>query len=145
MKTVEDILARKGRDVFTATPDTTVLEALALMSDNDVGALVVLDDEGRLAGIFSERDYARKVVLHGRASRDTPLRDVLIGRVLCVGPERTIDECMALMSDKHIRHLPVVDDDGSLSGVVSIGDVVSAVLWGQSFLIDQLEQYIAWP
>ena len=142
MKTVQDILARKGRDVWSASPDTSVLEAIGLLRDKNVGALVVLS-EGRLVGIFSERDYARKVALRGRSSRDTPLSEVLTGRVLCVGPDRTVEECMALMSDKHIRHLPVVDGDGSVIGVVSIGDVVGALLWGQSFLIDQLEQYIS--
>jgi CBS domain-containing protein len=142
MKTVEDILQQKGRDVWSAAPETSVLEALALLRDRNVGALVILD-EGKLAGIFSERDYARKVALRGRSSRDTPLSDVLTGRVLCVGPDRTIDECMALMSDKHIRHLPVVDGGGGVIGLVSIGDVVGALLWGQSFLIDQLEQYIS--
>jgi CBS domain-containing protein len=142
MKTVQDILQRKGRDVWSAAPDTSVLEALAVLRDKNVGALVVLDG-GKLTGIFSERDYARKVALRGRSSRDTPVSAVLTGRVLCVGPDRTIDECMALMSDKHIRHLPVVDGGGKVVGVVSIGDVVGALLWGQSFLIDQLEHYIS--
>lgn len=142
MKTVQDILDRKGRDVWSASPDTTVLEALRLLKDKNIGALVVLD-QGKLAGIFSERDYARKIALQGRSSRDTQLRDVLTGRVLCVSPDRTVDECMALMSDKHIRHLPVVDAEGQVIGIVSIGDVVQAVIWGQSFLIDQLEQYIS--
>ncbi|MBW2527338.1 MAG: CBS domain-containing protein [Deltaproteobacteria bacterium] len=142
MKTVQDILARKGTEVWSASPDTTVLEALEQLAERNIGALVVLDG-GKLVGIFSERDYARRVALRGRSSRDTPLRDVLTGRVLCVGTDRTVDECMALMSDKHIRHLPVVDARGQVVGLVSIGDVVGAVIWGQSFLIDQLEHYIS--
>lgn len=142
MQTVQDILERKGRDVWSAGPDMTVLEALGLLKDKNIGALVVLD-EGKLVGIFSERDYARKIALRGRSSSDTALREVLTGRVLCVRPSRTVDECMALMSDKHIRHLPVVDDHGTVVGVVSIGDIVNAVIWGQSFLIDQLEHYIS--
>lgn len=142
MQTVQDILERKGRDVWSASPETTVLAALKLLKEKNIGALVVLD-AGKLTGIFSERDYARKIALRGRSSSDTALREVLTGRVLCVRPSRTVDECMALMSDKHIRHLPVVDDGGNVIGVVSIGDIVNEVIWGQSFLIDQLEQYIS--
>ncbi|MBW2529706.1 MAG: CBS domain-containing protein, partial [Deltaproteobacteria bacterium] len=107
MQTVADILKVKGDDVWSVSPEATVFEALEQLADKNVGALVVLD-EGRLVGILSERDYARRIALQGKASKETPVREVLTGRVLCVGPERTVNECMALMTDKHVRHLPVV-------------------------------------
>lgn len=139
-KTVDHLLAAKGRDVWSIAPDATVFEALRLMADEGIGAIVVLD-EGRLAGILSERDYARKVSLHDRGSRDTPVRDIMTGRVFTVRRDQTVAECMTLMTDHHIRHLPVVEDD-VLVGLVSIGDIVKAVISEQAFLIAQLESYI---
>jgi CBS domain-containing protein len=141
MHTVADILKVKGGDVWSVAPEATVLQAIELMADKDVGALVVLD-RGSLVGILSERDYARRITLMGRASKDTLVRDVLTGRVLCVKPERTIHECMALMTSKHVRHLPVVEQS-KVVGVVSIGDIVKALISEQQFVIGQLEQYIS--
>ncbi len=139
--TVAEVIERKGGGVYSVAPNATVYEALELMASKDVGALLVLDGHS-LRGIFSERDYARRLILVGRASKDTPVRSVMSHKVLCVQPERTMDECMALMTDKHIRHLPV-ESDGRIVGVISIGDVVKAVINTQRFVIDQLEHYIA--
>jgi CBS domain-containing protein len=141
MKTVGDILKAKGSAVFAAEPDATVYHALKVMAEKNIGALLVREGE-RVVGIFSERDYARQVVLKGKASKDTPIRDVMTSRVVFVRPEQNLEECMALMTDKHIRHLPVLDG-ASLAGIVSIGDVVKAVISEKEFLIAQLEHYIA--
>ena len=141
MKTVRDVLKAKGGVVFAAEPDDTVYSALTTMAEYDVGCLIVCSD-GQLVGIFSERDYARQVILKGKASKDTPIRDVMTARVVFVRPEQNIEECMALMTDKHIRHLPVLDGD-TLIGLVSIGDVVKAVISEKEFLIAQLEHYIS--
>ncbi len=139
--TVAEVLERKGAGVHSVAPSATVYEALELMASKDVGALIVL--EGReLKGIFSERDYARRLILLGKASKDTPVGSVMSSKVVCVQPERTMDECMALMTDKHIRHLPV-ESGGRVIGVISIGDVVKAVISTQRFVIEQLEHYIA--
>jgi CBS domain-containing protein len=140
MPTVGDILKVKGPDVCCVEPRATVYEALAVMADRNIGALLVLEG-GRVVGIFSERDYARQVILKGRASKDTPVRDVMTARVMFVSAERSLDECMALMTDRHIRHLPVLAE-GELAGIVSIGDVVKAVISEKEFLISQLENYI---
>jgi CBS domain-containing protein len=141
MKTVRDVLKAKGGIVFTAEPDDTVYNALTIMAEQNIGALVVRE-AARVVGIFSERDYARQVVLKGKASKDTPIRDVMTARVVFVRPEQNIEECMALMTDKHVRHLPVLDGD-TLVGLVSIGDVVKAVISEKEFLIAQLEHYIS--
>ena len=117
-----------------------MLDALRLMAEKEVGALVVLENE-RLAGIFSERDYARKVILHGKSSKDTPVREIMTAKVVYVRPEQSVEECMALMTDKRIRHLPVLQDQRVI-GVISIGDVVKEVISEQRFVIEQLEQYI---
>ena len=122
------------------SPTATVYEALVVMAHHEVGALVVLEGD-RLAGIFSERDYARKVILLGKSSKDVPVADIMTAPVQTVRPEHTVEHCMAIMSDKRIRHLPVVSDDG-LIGVVSIGDVVKSMLDEQQFVIKQLEHYI---
>ena len=140
MKTVGQLLQAKGLDVWSVAPGTSVYATLQLMSDKNVGAVLVFD-AGQLAGIFSERDYARKVVLKGKTSRDTPVREVMTSRVVCIRPEQTIEDCMALMTDKRIRHLPVLEDNRVI-GVISIGDVVKAIISEQSFIIAQLENYI---
>jgi len=140
MKTVDDILKLKGREVFSVRPDDSVFDAIRAMADRGVGAMVVLDGE-RLVGIFSERDYARKVILLGRSSRETPVSEIMSPRVVCASPERTIEECMALMTDHRIRHLPIHDGQ-SLLGIVSIGDLVKAIIAEQRFVIAQLESYI---
>jgi CBS domain-containing protein len=141
MKTVRSLLQTKGHAVWTIAPDASVFEALKLMADKNVGALLVLEGD-ELAGVISERDYARKVVLRGRSSVDTPVRDIMTAGVISVHPDQTVEECMALMTDKHIRHLPVVAD-GRLIGIVSIGDVVKSIITEQGFMIEQLTSYIA--
>jgi len=140
MKTVRQIIEAKAHKVLSVSPDATVYDALMLMAERDVGALVVMDGE-HLVGIFSERDYARKVILYGKASKDTTVREIMTDKVLCVRPEQTMDQCMALMTDKRVRHLPVLDHKHVI-GVISIGDVVKEVISEQQFLIEQLEQYI---
>jgi CBS domain-containing protein len=140
MKTVEQILATKTQRLLSVAPDATVYDALKTMAEHEVGALVVLDGE-RLAGIFSERDYARKVILFGKASKETLVREIMTDRVLCVRPDQTVDQCMALMTDKRVRHLPVLDHK-KVIGVISIGDVVKEVISEQRFMIEQLEHYI---
>jgi CBS domain-containing protein len=140
MKTAGDLLTTKGREVHAVAPDATVYDALALMADKSVGAVIVLDG-GKLVGILSERDYARNVILKGKASKETPVRDIMTTRVMYVAPDQTIEECMALMTDKRIRHLPVMQG-GDLVGLVSIGDIVKAVISEKQFIIEQLETYI---
>ena len=141
MKTVRDLLKQKGREVWSVAPDSTVYDALQLMADKNIGALLVIDG-GRPVGIFSERDYARQVILKGKASKDTPVRDIMTSRVVFVRPEQSIEECMALMTDKRFRHLPVLEE-GRLAGLLSIGDVVKAVISEKDFLIEQLANYIS--
>jgi CBS domain-containing protein len=141
MKTVRQLIDGKNHKLASVAPDQPVLRALEIMAEYDVGALLVLDGE-RLAGIFSERDYARKVILHGKASRNTPVSEVMTARVICVTPERTVEDCMAIMTEKHIRHLPVLDAEQKVLGIVSIGDVVKEMLNQQQFIIGQLESYI---
>jgi CBS domain-containing protein len=141
MRTVEQILRSKGNAFWSVTPDTMVYDALKLMAERDVGALLVLESETRLVGIISERDYARKVILKGKSSLDTPVREIMTHPVVGVLPERTVEDCMALMTARRIRHLPVLVD-GLVVGVVSIGDLVKASLDEKDFLIKQLETYI---
>ncbi|MGI9262560.1 MAG: CBS domain-containing protein [Woeseiaceae bacterium] len=141
MKTVQDILNHKGSDIFSVRPDETVFDSLQLMADKGVGALLVMDGE-KLVGIVTERDYARKVILEGKSSRTSAVEEVMTRRVLCASPERTVDECMALMTDKRARHLPVLDHK-HVVGVISIGDLVKAMLSEQQVLIDQLQHYIS--
>jgi CBS domain-containing protein len=140
MKTVQQILEGKALKVLSVDPDTSVFDALQLMAEKDVGALVALE-KGQMVGIFSERDYARKVILQGKSSRETTVREIMTARVVCVNPLQTVDQCMALMTDKRIRHLPVIDSN-LVVGVISIGDVVKEVIADQQFQIHQLEQYI---
>lgn len=138
--TVRQLLLEKGPTVWTVDPDASVFDALQLMADKNVGALPVVAG-GDLVGIFSERDYARKVILHGHASRDTPVRSIMTSNVVTVGPDQDLSDCMRIMTDKRIRHLPVMDA-GRQVGVLSIGDVMKAVLAEQEFLIGQLSDYI---
>ena len=141
MKFVEQILEAKGHDVWSTSPDSTVFDAVKLLSDKGIGSLVVMEDD-KLVGIITERDYARKIILEGKSSRKTPVKDVMTKRVLVVGPERSVDDCMALMTKKQCRHLPVVQDE-RVVGVISIGDLVKAIIAEQQILIDQLLQYIS--
>jgi IMP dehydrogenase len=140
MITVKQLLRNKKKQVWTIEPDSTVYEAVQLMIDKDVGALMVMES-GKAVGIVTERDYARKLVLQERAPKETRVRDIMTERVLFVYPEQTMDECMALMTNKQIRHLPVLDND-KLVGLVSIRDVVRQVISEQEFMIAQLENYI---
>jgi CBS domain-containing protein len=138
--TVKQILSEKGHEVWSTSPDTTVFDALKFMSDKSVGALVVLENL-EVVGVFSERDYARKVILKGKSSKNHPVKEIMTRRVVCVKLENTTEECMALMTYKHIRHLPVVEGD-ELVGIISIGDVVKAIISQQELVIEQLENYI---
>jgi len=142
MKYVRDVLEKKGDDIWSVAPDTPVYKALQLMSEKNCGAVLVLDQE-TLVGILSERDYARKVILKGKSSKNTPVEEIMSQRVVCIQPDNTIDECMALMTDKRIRHLPVLEDEETLVGLISIGDVVKEVISEQEFIINQLESYIS--
>jgi CBS domain-containing protein len=140
VKTVGQLLNVKGHSVWTTAPDATVFESLQLMADKDVGALVVLE-AGKVVGIMSERDYARKVILKSKFSKDTLVSEIMTPRVIAVHPQQTVQECMALMSDKHIRHLPVIEND-QLVGIVSIGDLVKELISEQEFVIQNLQAYI---
>jgi CBS domain-containing protein len=140
MKSVRQLLQAKGRSVHTIAPGARVFDALKLMAEKDVGALIVTEGD-RLAGIISERDYARKVILLGKSSQDIPVRDIMTGKVITVGPDQTVEECMAIMTDKRIRHLPVTEGE-RLVGVLSIGDLVKEVIAEQEQTIRQLESYI---
>lgn len=137
---VEQILADKGRRVHTVSPDASVLDALQLLARHNIGALVVTEQD-QLVGIFSERDYARKVILQGRASRDTLVRDSMTADVITVQPTDDLSHCMRLITDHRIRHLPVVSG-GQLAGMISVGDVVKVVMAEQQFMIEQLQSYI---
>lgn len=140
MKIVKDILQAKGSVVWSVEPDASVFEALKLMAEKDVGGLLVMNGD-HLAGIITERDYARKVIIEGRSSKETAVTDVMTKKVLCVTPERTVDECLALMTEKRLRHLPVLENKNVI-GIVSIGDLVKAIIEEQQLLIEQLQQYI---
>ena len=140
MTTVRTVLQTKKNDIWSISPDAVVIEALKIMADKNIGALLVMQKES-LAGIFSERDYARKIVLKGESSRTTAVKDVMTSAVMTVNPEQSIDDCMALMTDKHIRHLPVVEN-GKLIGLISIGDVVKEIISEHKYTIQQLENYI---
>ncbi|HWP25137.1 MAG TPA: CBS domain-containing protein [Xanthobacteraceae bacterium] len=140
MKTVRHLLEGKRHKLISASPHDTVYDALKKMAEHDVGALIVMEGD-QLVGIFSERDYARKIILHGKSSKDTLVREIMTSKVLFVRPNQTVEDCMALMTDKRVRHLPVLDD-GKVIGVVSIGDVVKEMLSEQKFIIEQLEHYI---
>lgn len=140
MQTARQLLQAKGHDVWSITPDASVYDALKLMADKEVGALLVLEGEN-LIGVISERDYARKVILKGKSSIDTPVSEIMTKDVISIRPEQTIKECMALMTEKRVRHLPVLEGN-QLIGIISIGDVVKAIISHQEFMIEQLENYI---
>ncbi len=141
LKSVRQVLNDKGYAVETVAPETSVYEALQKLSNREVGALVVLE-EGEICGLFSERDYARKVALQGRSSKETQVQEIMTRRVITLEPEQTVEACMVLMTDKRIRHLPVLED-GRLIGIVSIGDIVKAVIEAQRLTIEELESYIS--
>ncbi len=140
MTKLQVLLEGKGHDVWSVHPDDTVLDAIKVLAEKDIGALIVIKDD-KPVGIFSERDYARNVYLKGKSSPETLVRDVMAAPVICVRPDQSVDECMALMTEKRFRHLPVVDGD-ELVGMVSIGDLVKSVIAEQQFNIEQLEHYI---
>ena len=140
MKSVRQVLKDKGYAVETITPEASVYDALQKMANRELGALVVFDG-GEICGLFSERDYARKVVLQGRLSKNTQVQEIMTRRVITVEPQQTVEACMVLMTDKHIRHLPVIEE-GRLVGIVSIGDIVKAVIETQQLTIEELESYI---
>ena len=141
MQTVRGLLRDKGSQVYSVAPEASVYDALNLLAEKNLGALVVLTREGDLAGIVSERDYARKVELLGKTARETPVCEIMTERVVCVRPDQTVEDCMALMTNKRIRHLPVIEGN-TLTGIISIGDVVKAIISEQEFMIAQLENYI---
>jgi CBS domain-containing protein len=141
MRTAIDIIRYKGSRVWSVGPDETVLHALGVMAEHDIGAVVVLDGD-KIIGILSERDYARKVVLAGRSSRESAIRDVMTKGVICVSPEESVEGCLAIMTEKRVRHLPVLDNR-RLAGLISIGDLVHATIEEQEQMIEQLQHYIA--
>ena len=142
MKTVKQILQSKtrGTDILSIAPDASVYEALMLMAEKEIGALLVMEGD-KLVGIISERDYARKVILHGKSSKEIHVSEIMTGKIVYVSTAQTVDECMALMTDKHVRHLPVYEGD-QLIGVVSIGDLVKEAISEREYIINQLESYI---
>ena len=140
MGAVKSILLTKGSHTFTIIPDTMVYNALEIMVEKNVSALLVMEND-RLAGIFSERDYARKVILKGKASKETKIGEIMTRELITVSSDTSLDSCMRLMTDKHIRHLPVVDN-GELAGIISIGDVVKYIIEEQKFIIENMEHYI---
>ena len=140
-ETVRSILDRKGYAVFALPPEASVLDAIAMMAEKGVGALLVLE-EGRLAGVVSERDYARKVILKGKHSKETRLEEIMTSPVIAVGPDQTVDECMRIVTDRRIRHLPVLDG-GKVVGMISIGDLVRSIIAAQEATIKELHNYIA--
>ena len=140
MKTVHQLLETKGRAVVSVSPGAKVIDALRVMAEREIGAVLVVDND-RLVGVMSERDYARKVILKGKSSQDTYVREIMTERVVYVRPQQTVPECMALMTNKRVRHLPVLEDD-RLVGVLSLGDLVKETISEQQFIIQQLENYI---
>lgn len=140
MKTARDLLREKGTQVYTTSPDATVYDALGQMAEKNIGALLVFDDD-RLVGLISERDYARKVVLKDKFSRETAVSDIMSRDVVTVSPDKNLEECMEVITARRVRHLPVVEDDQVL-GIISIGDIVKGIIEHKEFVIEQLEYYI---
>jgi CBS domain-containing protein len=140
MDSIPQLLDAKGHGVWSVSPDDSVFDAIKKMADQKIGSLVVLEEDS-IVGIITERHYTRNVILKGKSSLSTPVRDIMETRVICVNPEHTLEECMAVMTEKRIRHLPVVDQ-GRLVGLVSIGDLVKTIIKDQQFTIDQLTHYI---
>jgi CBS domain-containing protein len=141
MTSVRHLLARKDTEIWSIGPEDTVFDAIKMMADKNIGSLVVMED-GRLVGLIAERHYARNVVLKGRASPKTRVREIMEPNVVYVRPDHTVEQCMALMTSKMVRHLPVIDD-GKLIGIVSIGDLVKSIIRDQKLVIEQLEHYIS--
>ena len=139
--TIGAILSKKGTDVYSIAPGATVFEAIEMMDAKNVGALLVLEGE-KVVGIISERDYTRKVALKGKSSRQTPVKEILSSSVITASPAHTIEDCMRLMTENRVRHLPILDSD-KVAGIVSIGDLVNWIISAQSVAIDQLENYIS--
>ena len=137
---IREILSHKGNQVWSVPPETTVFDAIKMMAEKNVGALLVTT-EGRLAGVMSERDYTRKVILKGRSSKETPVREIISGKVITVSPDHSVEECMRLMTEHRIRHLPVLQGS-TILGVISIGDLVNSIISSQNSAIEQLETYI---
>jgi CBS domain-containing protein len=140
MATIRHLLQIKGNDIWSVPPSSTVFDALRMMADKDIGALLIMEGD-KLVGILSERDYARKVILHNKASRDTLVSEIMTSNVFTIHPGQTAQECMSLMTEKHIRHLPVVED-GTVVGVISIGDLVKDIIYQQRQAIKDLEQRV---
>jgi CBS domain-containing protein len=140
VQTASEILRIKGAEVWSVGPDDTILNAIQLMADHEVGALLVMDQE-KLVGIVTERDYTRKVALEDRSSKDALVKEIMSVKVLCARPEQTVQECMALMSDKRARHLPIIDHK-KVIGIISIGDLVKSIIREQQFEIEALQHYI---
>ncbi|MDI3320980.1 CBS domain-containing protein [Pinibacter soli] len=141
MNTVRDILQKKGNSVYGIGPDSSVYDALETLEERNLGSLVVIE-KGKLIGVFTERDYARKVILKGRSSKETLVKHIMTSRPIFVTPDTTIEECMQMMTDKFIRHLPVLNDNEELVGLISIGDLVKYIMSDKDFIIDCLERYI---
>jgi CBS domain-containing protein len=137
---VKEVLQKKGKQFWFVRPEQTIYEALQLMADKDIGAVLVMENQ-KLAGVFSERDYARKIVLHGLSSQNTKVGDFMTKGIIYVTPDTDIDDCMALMTQKRIRHLPVMENN-QVTGIISIGDVVNAYINQQKITINDLENYI---
>jgi len=142
MKLVKHLLDAKGRNVISIAPDASVFEAIKRMADESIGSLVVLGEDGKLAGIVTERDYARKVIVMGRSSKDTRVAEIMTADVLTAGSDHTVNGCMEIMTERKIRHLPVVED-GQVTAMISIGDLVQAIIADQKEEIEHLEQYIS--
>ena len=141
MRNIKQLLVDKGDDILTIGPNSSVYDAIKAMADNHVGSLLVMENEN-LVGIITERDYSKNIILKGKSSKNTPVKDIMVSNVLCVKPKQTVEECMALMTDKRVRHLPVIEDD-KIIGIISIGDLVKAIISEQKFMIEQLEHYIS--
>jgi CBS domain-containing protein len=140
MKRIQTLLKKKGYDVWSIAPDASVYDAIHLMAEKAVGALIVMDGQ-KLVGVISERDYARKIILEGRSSENTKISEIMSSEVITTGPDNRIEECMAIMTERRIRHLPVLDGDEVL-GIISLGDLVKYIIAEQQFVIEQMERYI---